>query len=222
MNKKLWITTFALVLASTAFAQNETNEADFRVVLTDDFRGAIITGYSGNATHITIPSTIHGFPVREIGNAAFANNTVLTHVVIEEGIVRIGNPRTPGRYVGAFAHCTNLQSVVLPEGLVAINAETFYRNESLTEITLPSTLRVIGPRAFAESFSLVKVDFPASIETIGASAFAGCTALVFVNIPDSVRKIRIVSHMNPAFVRTPRLSIHSQAALRHRGYRGPF
>ena len=220
MNKKLWLAAFAItVLTTTAFA--ETLETDFRAELTNDFKGVIITGYHGRATEINIPDTIGGLPVLEIGNGAFAY-TLITSVVVPEGVVRLGNPRTPGKYIGAFDSCPNLKSVTLPESLISMNSRTFYRCESLETITLPPNLRVIGPRAFAECTALTTIEFPASIGSIGASAFEGCLVLVNVNIPESVHRIRIINYLRPAFKTCPRLSASSRVYLRQRGYIGPF
>jgi len=219
MNKKLWFTILAMMLTTIAFAQSET---DFRVTLTDDNRGAIITGYSGRTAEVNIPATIRGVPVREIANGAFARNLVITSVVIPEGVTRIGDPLAPGEYLGAFYSAPNLRSVTIPEGITVINAETFYKCISLTTVILPSTLRIIGSKAFSECIALVTIDLPASIEVIGPSAFAGCGALVNVNIPDSVGKLRITSHLNPSFRGASRVSVASQSALRLRGYKGRF
>jgi hypothetical protein len=59
-----------LTIGTTLFAQSA--ESDFEVALTDDGNGVVIKRYTGKATKtITIPATIEGLPVREIGEMAF-------------------------------------------------------------------------------------------------------------------------------------------------------
>lgn len=45
-----------------------------------------ITGYTGPGGSVTIPDTINGYPVTEIGDGAFSNCTKLTSVYFQ------GNP----------------------------------------------------------------------------------------------------------------------------------
>jgi hypothetical protein len=221
MNKKLWIITFVLVLATTAFAQSE---ADFMVTLTDDITGAIIKEYIGKDAEVTIPSTIQGMPVKEIGNGAFANNSTVTSVVIPEGVIRIGSLAVADKkkYKGVFTSCINLKTVTLPEGLKVITNEAFFDCRSLDSITLPSTVKRIGAKAFSGCVSLTSIDFPASIETVGNAAFAGCSLLTAVNIPDSVIRIRFPNNFISVFSGSSKVLLSSRAALKRVGYMGDF
>ncbi len=67
--------------------------------------------YSGTESKLRLPDTCKGNSYY-IGARAFADNTVITSVVIPEGVTRIeGWPQ----YVdGAFYGCSNLQSVTIP------------------------------------------------------------------------------------------------------------
>ena len=150
-----------VVFAFPVFAQTE---ADFRVTRTGDGQGIIINGYSGNATEVTIPSTIQGLPVQEIGDAAFA---------------------------GWASHSPNttLTTINLPDSITKIGAEAFQYCIALTTVTMPISLTSIGEGAFMECTALTTVTFPASIGSIGAGAFYGCTALTTITIPASVARI---------------------------------
>ena len=54
--------------------------------------GAItITGYTGSGGAVTIPSTINGLPVRNIGAAAFIRKPSLTSITIPNSVTIIGN-----------------------------------------------------------------------------------------------------------------------------------
>ncbi|MDR1072519.1 MAG: leucine-rich repeat domain-containing protein [Treponema sp.] len=64
------------VLLCAAFGQNRTGgdapESDFRAGLNDALDGCVITKYTGSGGDVVIPAEIQGFPVREIGEGAFA------------------------------------------------------------------------------------------------------------------------------------------------------
>jgi hypothetical protein len=221
MNKKLWIVTFILALATTAFAQSES---DFIVTLTEDGTGAVIKEYIGKATDVTIPATIQGMPLKEIGNGAFANNPIITSVVIPKGVIKIGNPAvsTQSKYKGLFASCVKLKSVTLPEGITVISNEMFYDCRSLTSINLPSTTQLIGVKAFAGCVSLTSIALPDSMEKVDTAAFAGCSSLTTITISDSVKRMRFSNNLIPVFSGCSKLSLASKAALQRVGYLGGF
>ena len=58
---------------------------------------------------LTIPSTIDGYNVKEIGNYAFEDCTGLTSVTIPTGVTSIG--------IHAFDGCSGLTTITLPSGL---------------------------------------------------------------------------------------------------------
>jgi len=219
MNKKLWITVFILALTTAVFAEGE--EKDYKVSLTRDGEGVVIRDYLGNATELTIPATLAGMPVHEIGNGAFAGNSIITSITIPEGVKRIGNYAAKDRrkYQGVFANCINLKSITLPEGLIVISAQAFSGCESLPEITIPSSVRVIGHLAFRNCIALTSIDLPESIVKIGFGAFVGCGALANVNVPESVTRIKFSLTPIQPFRGCSRLSAASQAALLKVGYR---
>ncbi|MDR0920424.1 MAG: leucine-rich repeat domain-containing protein [Oscillospiraceae bacterium] len=79
---------------------------------------AEITGYTGNKTNITIPSTIDGYVVASIGNLAFYNYSSLISIEIPESVTSIGDK--------AFAECLNLVLVNIPDNVSSIGAGAFY------------------------------------------------------------------------------------------------
>jgi len=102
MNKKITAFLVCTVLCAAAFAQSED---DFSVTLNDAGDGAVITKYSGKGGSLTIPATIQGFPVKQIGDRAFYDKR-LTSVVIPEGVRQIGRE--------AFGNNRGLTSVTIP------------------------------------------------------------------------------------------------------------
>ena len=75
--------------------------------------------------------------------------TKITKVVIEEGIIYLGN--------NCFRNMTALKAVELPETLSSIGFYSFWDCSSLTNIHLPESVRQIGYQAFGYCSSLNKI-----------------------------------------------------------------
>jgi hypothetical protein len=149
---------------------------------TTNYGRITITGYTCFGGAATIPDTIYGLPVEEIGNGAFAGCTSLTNVVIGTNVTIIGT--------AAFERCTNLTSVTIPSSVMAIGNYAFANCTSLTAVTIPSGLmEIIGNYAFAYCTSLTNVLMGADVTSIGDGVFSSCTSLTSVTIPDSITSI---------------------------------
>src|SRR5438874_1711673 len=102
-----------LLLATRAVAQLQ----DFTYT---NINGTItITGYTGTAAVVTIPSTIDGLPVVTIGNG-----------------------------VESAFYGTNVTSVIIPNTVIDIAAEAFRGCYTLTNVTLGQNVKSIGNYAF--------------------------------------------------------------------------
>ena len=77
---------------------------------------ATLTGYTGNTTHLVIPSAIDGYAVYDIADNAFSSST-LKSITISNGICRID--------WFAFAACTNLESITIPSSVTSIGYSAF-------------------------------------------------------------------------------------------------
>jgi hypothetical protein len=212
MKIKLFSVMLVCLLTAGAFAQTE---ADFKVTVTKDGKGVVITEYTGRAAAVTIPATIQGMPVREIGGGlgvgAFMNNRTITSVVIPEGVTTIG--------IYAFFSCENLTSVTFPKTLTTM-VDYAFTGTKLSTVNLSETsLSKIGDNAFGGCPSLTTVILPASIKEIGHEAFYWCSALSTVTIPATVRQI---SFRLRVFYNCPKIPLATQAALRQLGYKGDF
>jgi len=76
-----------LNMIGSVFAQDFLNGFQFRV---EKNGNVTIIGYIGTNTEINIPNEINGSPVTEIGNGAFMQTETIKHVIIPEGISKIG------------------------------------------------------------------------------------------------------------------------------------
>lgn len=178
---------------------------DFTYKLNDD-GSAIITRYSGSAAALTIPSSLDGHTVKQIGSYAFGKNTTLTSVSIPEtvteleysaftgctsltavtipsGLTKAGSPGS-----GAFSGCSALTTVQFGSGLTSI-PEALFEGTGLKTVTLPESVTSIGSWAFANCAKLEQVSFPANLTSIGLSAFENCTALTAVTLPKRLTEL---------------------------------
>ena len=140
-----------------------------------------ITGYTGTATNLSIPSTIENLAVTAIGEDAFANNTTIQTIVVPNSIESIA--------FGAFAGCSSLESISLGTGITSLGNYLFEDCVSLKEFTLPSGETSISGGMFDGCTSLQKVTLLGTIDYIGPNAFNGCTSLTTFSIPNDVQYI---------------------------------
>ena len=175
-----------------------------------------ITKYTGTESTVILPSTISGWPVTKIGEAAFQDNTTITSVTIPASVTEIG--------ANAFAGCTKLTSVTyggdwskltIQSGNPAVqnaaedaaNAQLFdfeftpdntavivkRYNGTAADVTIPSRsqgkpVTEIGRAAFYGS-SVTSVTIPDSVTFISDAAFENCSSLTNISIPNSVTSI---------------------------------
>lgn len=177
--------------------------------------GYIVTGYTGNATEITIIDEYLGLPVTEIEAAAFENRTGILKITVPSSVKTIGARTFAGStvrelvlsdsisYIGneAFKNCI-FESITLPSGMTRIQNNTFEGCLSLKSVVFGSGLKYIGDSAFFGCSSLVEVTLPKNVETIEVNAFSACTALRKVDF-ERVSKLSKISYN--AFLNCERL-----------------
>lgn len=95
--------------------------------------------YSGE---ITIPSTVHGIKVTEIGDDAFYNQKV-TVVHLPITIERIGKL--------AFGGCNSMTSIEIPENVNYIGQNAFWSNDYLTDIYCYANNVSLGKEIFLKT-----------------------------------------------------------------------
>ena len=157
--------------------------------------------YSGD---VIIPTSVHDYPVIEIGFRAFYNCTGLSSIELPNTITAIGeyafegcsslpNVELPNSVTTlgtrAFMNCTNMTNIVIPNSVNSIGGSAFYGCNNLKGIVIPNSVTDIGSDAFRNCTSLTNVVIPNSVTTIKQNTFSGCTNLTNVVIPNSVTTI---------------------------------
>lgn len=186
-------------------AAADYTSGDFTYKLNDD-GSAIITQYSGSAAALTIPSSLDGHTVKQIGSYAFGKNTTLTSVSIPETVTELkysafedctsltavtipgGLTKAGSLSNGVFTGCSALTTVQFGSGLVSI-PDALFEGTGLKTITLPESVTSIGPWAFANCAKLEQVSFPAGLTSIDLCAFENCTALTAVTLPKRLTEL---------------------------------
>lgn len=152
--------------------------------------------------------------VKTINNNAFANNSAMKTLVIDDAAVfldyyafykctnlssvDLGNAvtgfgvsyrsskHTASDTQGTFNECTSLTGIVIPSSVTEI-VGTFKNCTRLTDVTLPNTLTQIGIAAFYKC-AMREVNIPSSVVNIDTEAFGYCP-LASVSLPSSLKTI---------------------------------
>ena len=223
--KKTLTAILALVLAQSALPRDivATNSVDtiFTWHVEDLPDGGVeITGIDPKPVlEFEVPAAFstetETYPVKRIGNGAFANAIGMTSVTLPSTLERIGD--------SAFANCTSLADVTIPYGVREIGKRPFL-NTIITGLALPdSIIKLDGNIAAGALFDLGNaladsshflvtedgavynrdqtrlyscptrtegtLNLPESLTEIGTDAFFGCFRLTYLNIPANVSLI---------------------------------
>lgn len=137
-----------------------------------------VTGCSRNVAAVEVPGKVtfagETYDVSRIGGDAFADNTVLTSVVISDNVSTVWD--------GAFRGCTALSEVTLPKDLRHIDKNVFEGCSSLSSIEIPQPVKRIWEKAFYGCTSLKSITIPKNVYRIDAYAFAECTNLSEIKV----------------------------------------
>ena len=90
---------------------------------------ATITGYTGNDSQLTLPSSIDGYAVTAIADDAFTSDS-LESVTIPEGVIKIG--------WFSFKNCDALKSVTVPNSVESIGYSAFPSRSKSFSIICPA------------------------------------------------------------------------------------
>ena len=157
-----------------------SEEGDWKYILLDN-NTAAVTGYSGNAAVVTIPSSLGGHTVTAIEDFAFYNNKTVTAVTVPDTVASIGD--------SVFSWCRELKEVSLPENLQTIGEAAFSHITGMEEITIPGSVKSIGESGFESCTGLKSITLPPGLTAIAPSLFERCENLESIAIPEGVKSI---------------------------------
>lgn len=186
-------------LPVTTFAASSTMQ-DMDVSVNGD--GSVIASLDSSTRTLTIKGK---GAIKDFSSGQFTYSLyTIDHVVVEEGITRIGKK--------TFQWCDAVD-IRLPSTLESIGASALNRMDKITSLEIPanvitiendavsgakvlenlsfapnSKLETIGSSAFS-STKIKSLNLPNGIREIGAQAFLDCTPLTDLTIPSSVEKI---------------------------------
>ncbi len=205
------------VVAALGHTYNDENTCiacgdykDKGVVFTLSGNEYSVTGYTGSATEIIIPSTYKGYPVTSIGDTAFYGCADIKSITIPEGVTNIGE--------SSFYGCISLRTISIPNSIIDVGDSAFrdctklaYKyyenacylgNEANPYVVLLKAVsseilycdvhentKVIYSGAFQWNGRLVSVQIPNSVTSIGSYAFYYCSNMGQVSIPRNVTRI---------------------------------
>lgn len=213
----------AELLADDSAAEEVLGASEFKYVSVSG--GISVTGYSGTAVNVTIPSTINGKTVVSIGEEAFRQKSVVrvtlpaTLTSLERKcfygcesleVVNLGscpNLKTIGE--GAFSLCNSLAAVRIPDSVTLIGDDAFFDCSRLEKVKLGSKVERIGMYAFAFCDRLAAISLPASVKTVEMYAFAQCDALATI----SLGSVKTIGNYAFAFTDPAALSIPASCEL---------
>ena len=178
----------------------------------------VLTGYTGSATELVIPSTIEGYPVTVFGTGSgeFVDSELgenVTNIVLPESLVTIregalGNfgitelfiPKNVTNieapyliYVTAFEVDEDNAVYSSKDGVLFNKDQTAIinvpRRSRISNYTIPSTVQTISDFAFYWCDRLTNISIPDSVKTIESHAFSCCFDLESVTFGHYVGSI---------------------------------
>ena len=112
------------------------------------------------------------------GHSPFYNRQDITSVVIEQGVVKIGDC--------AFYGCSKLTGVTIPTSVMNIGRFAFAKCEKIQKLSLHAAMKTIGPGAFSDCTELSSVGIPPTVSMIEYDTFRNCKALKSIYIHKNV------------------------------------
>ncbi|MBQ9832333.1 MAG: leucine-rich repeat protein [Clostridia bacterium] len=136
---------------------------------------AIITGYKGQGGYIEIPGAMLEYPVTEIAENAFSDNTAITGATIPDSVVKIGDK--------AFYGCKALENVTIGNGVKNIG-EYAFAYSGINSISVPDGVETIGRRALANCPNITDAMISSSVRSINGNVFEYCVSLVQITVQE--------------------------------------
>ena len=109
-----------------------------------------------------------------------SSTTLLTDLVIPEGVTKIGNY--------AFFGCESITSVTIPDSVTSIDDRAFMSCYNIKSISLGEGVESIGFAAFYGA-AITELIVPDSVSSIGVDAFHWCQSLATLELGDGITSI---------------------------------
>lgn len=177
----------------------------------DNVGKAVIVSYSGSGGNLTIPDTVGGYTVAELGkgtNSAtiFDNNSISdTTIIIPSTVKKINSyafyaiTKLKGDLVipsnvenigfSAFSN-TGITSLSLTDGLKIIDTNAFYGcSDLITDLTIPNTVTTLYDGAFSQCGGVNNIILPTGITVVQSKLFQLTPITGDIIIPSGVRTI---------------------------------
>ena len=139
---------------------------------------AAITGLmSDPGETLTVPSSIAGYKVVGIGEAAFAQGE-FTSVTLPNTLTTIGDK--------AFYMCRNLEKITLPDSVTSIGDYAFYYCDHIKSLKIPDGITEISEYMLYACLGLEQLTLPKDLYEICDYGLYACESLKTIDIPDSV------------------------------------
>ena len=124
---------------------------------------------------IIIPGTC-----KEIAQNAFAYNSTLETVIMEDGVEKIG--------AQAFYQCTNLKTVEMPDSITEVDSECFRYDIKLENVKLSNNIKILSDHVFMTCYSLKNIKLPEGLEKMNGSCLWE-TSITSIKMPSTLKSI---------------------------------
>ena len=206
-NGQATTTVKVIVKKAEVDIKNEQQNSDYKFFYVEDENRNVyvkISEYIGANADVVIPTDINGYPVKVIGEGAFAEKQKMTSVIIPEGVEKLEH--------GAFYNCQNLKSVKFPSTIKTVEENIFSGKYaewqfSFEKVEFPSIealfnyIRLAGDnlrfsfpgknlyKLYIDGKELTSVEFPEGTTQINDYTFYNCKSLENVTLPIGIEKI---------------------------------
>lgn len=143
-----------------------------------------ILKYNGTAEYVSLPKTINGVQVVEIGESAF-EGCKCKNISLNSAVGLLGIKRK------AFANSKDLTTVSIQDSVQVIGDGAFANCTKLEGISIPDKLKSLGASAFIECKALKRIDIKAPILVLQDNTFNGCSNLEVVTLNKGINEIGV-------------------------------
>lgn len=195
-----------LIVSCVPFSNQRTSAEEYNnlTYFIYESQFAVITGGEPVNGVLTIPSSIAGYPVKNINSNAFENNRDIVTLNLPDSLIIISEY--------AFKGCSSIKNFVIPINVYSILLEAFAGCNSLTSVDIPQNVIEMYVDAFSGCTGLTQINVDSDNPTF--SSIDGCLfdksgkSLMLVpggksgvyTIPDGTQTIEIWALREPSKV----------------------